>query len=167
MKCVSTRDSMVYRNWKLFKRNYFSPGCCVSNQCCTHWWWWREMRPEGFSHSETLITSGISHYAKWGGKIYDFFLEPCIVFLHSWNRDLSFYSQFNLFLYFTGSVSMYTQKMTTLESGINVAPWINLAPGKFGKKNKHSPIYTLYLYYLNRLYEVWNKAVAPGKKSKN
>jgi hypothetical protein len=34
----------------------------------------------------------------------------------------------------------------TLESGINVAPWINVAPGKFGKKNKHSPIYTLYLY---------------------
>ena len=55
----------------------------------------------------------------------------------------------------------------TLESGINVPPWINVAPGKFGKKNKHSPIYTLYLYYLNRLYEVRNKAVAPGKKSKN
>ena len=50
---------------------------------------------------------------------------------------------------------------STLESGINVAP------GKFGKKNKHSPIYTLYLYYSNRLYEVRNKAVDPGKKSKN
>ena len=35
----------------------------------------------------------------------------------------------------------------TLESGINVPPWINVAPGKFGKKNKRSPIYTLYLYY--------------------
>ena len=58
-------------------------------------------------------------------------------------------------------------KKYTLESGINVAPWINVAPGKFGKKNKHSPIYTLYLYYLNRLYGVRNKAVAPGKKSKN
>ena len=57
--------------------------------------------------------------------------------------------------------------MCTLESGINVAPWINIAPGKFCKKNKRSPIYTLYyLYHLNRLYEVWNKAVAPGKKSK-
>ena len=44
----------------------------------------------------------------------------------------------------------------TLESGINVAPWINIAPGKLGKKNKPSPIYTLY-------YEVRNKAVAPGK----
>ena len=32
---------------------------------------------------------------------------------------------------------------TTLESGINVPPWINIAPGKFGKKNKLSPIYTL------------------------
>ena len=38
----------------------------------------------------------------------------------------------------------------TLESGMNVPPWINVAPGK-----------------LNRLYEVRNKAVAPGKKSKN
>ena len=49
----------------------------------------------------------------------------------------------------------------TLESGINVAPWINIAPGKFGKKNKRSPIYNLYLYYWNRLYELQNKAVAP------
>ena len=55
----------------------------------------------------------------------------------------------------------------TLESGINIPPWINIAPGIFGKKNKRSPIYTLYLHYLNRLYEVRNKAVAPGKKSKN
>ena len=31
---------------------------------------------------------------------------------------------------------------STLESGINVAPWINLASGKFGEKNKQSPIYT-------------------------
>ena len=52
----------------------------------------------------------------------------------------------------------------TLESGINVAPWINGADGKFGKKNKRSPIYTLYLYYWNMLYGVRNKAVAPGKK---
>ena len=59
------------------------------------------------------------------------------------------------------------KKSPTLESGINVAPWINIAPGKFGKKNKHSPIYTLYLYYLNRLYEVRNKAVAPEKKITN
>ena len=57
--------------------------------------------------------------------------------------------------------------MCTLESGINVAPWINIAPGKFGKKNKCSSIYTLYLYYKNRLYGVRNKAVAPGKKSEN
>ena len=55
----------------------------------------------------------------------------------------------------------------TLESEINVPPWINVVLGKFGKKNKRSPIYTLFLYYLNRLYEVRNKAVAPGKKSKN
>ena len=54
----------------------------------------------------------------------------------------------------------------TLESGINVPPWINVAPGKFGKNNKFSPNYTLHLYYLNKLYEVHNKAVAPGKKSK-
>ena len=56
---------------------------------------------------------------------------------------------------------------TDTESGINVPPWINIAPGKCVKKNKRSPIYTLYLYYLNRLYGVRNKAVAPGKKSKN
>ena len=41
----------------------------------------------------------------------------------------------------------YGGQPPTLESGINVAPWINIAPGKFGKKNKRSPIYTLYLYY--------------------
>ena len=50
---------------------------------------------------------------------------------------------------------------------MNVAPWMNIAPGKFGKKNKRIPIYTLYKYYLNRLYGVGNKAVAPGTKSKN
>ena len=59
-----------------------------------------------------------------------------------------------------------SSETSTLESGINVPPWINIDPGKFGKKNKRSPIYSLYLYYLNRLYEVRNKAVAPGKKSK-
>ena len=48
-----------------------------------------------------------------------------------------------------------------LESGINVAS------GKFGKKNKCSPIFTLYSYYYNSLYGVRNKAVAPGKKPKN
>ena len=55
------------------------------------------------------------------------------------------------------------QLTASLESGIYVPPW---ASGKFGKKNKRSPIYTLYLYYLNRLYEVRNKVIAPGKKSK-
>ena len=53
------------------------------------------------------------------------------------------------------------QSYSTVESGINVAPV------KFAKKNKRSTIYTLYLCYLNRLYEVRNKAIAPGKKSKN
>ena len=53
----------------------------------------------------------------------------------------------------------------TLESGMNISPCINVAPGKFAKKNKRSPIYTLYLYYSKRLYEVRNKAEAPGKKS--
>ena len=56
---------------------------------------------------------------------------------------------------------------TTLESRINVLPRINVAPGKFVKKNKRSPIHTLYLYHLNRLYEVGNKALAPEKKTKN
>ena len=44
---------------------------------------------------------------------------------------------------------------------------LNIAPGKFVKKNKHSPIFTLYLYYLDRLYGVRDKTIAPGKKSKN
>ena len=48
-----------------------------------------------------------------------------------------------------------------------IAHNINVAPGKFDKKNKRSPIYSLYLYYLNRLYEVRNKALAPEKKSEN
>ena len=66
-------------------------------------------------------------------------------------------------------IFMYSTQLnkTTLESGINVAPWKNIAPGKFVKKSKRSPIYTLYLYYLNMLYGVRNKAVAPGEKSKD
>ena len=43
--------------------------------------------------------------------------------------------------------SLILNYVGTLESGINVAPWIKVAPGKFGKKNKRSPIYTLYKYY--------------------
>ena len=31
-----------------------------------------------------------------------------------------------------------TTSLTTLESGKNIAPWIKVAPGKFGKKNKCS-----------------------------
>ena len=41
-----------------------------------------------------------------------------------------------------------------------------MAPRKFGKTNKRSPIFTLHLYYLNRLYEVPNKAVVRGKSQK-
>ena len=51
-------------------------------------------------------------------------------------------------------IDIVVLKTSTLESGINVAP------GKFGKKNKRSPIYTLYMLLK---YEVRNKAVAPGK----
>ena len=29
---------------------------------------------------------------------------------------------------------------STLDSGINVAPWINVAPGTFGKNNERSPL---------------------------
>ena len=61
------------------------------------------------------------------------------------NRDLV-----GLFWLRGRSQTTFTRRVnrsSTLESGINVAP------GKFGKKNKRSPIYTLYLYYLNRLYE--------------
>ena len=39
---------------------------------------------------------------------------------------------------------LQTFKLHTLESGINVATWINVATENFGKKNKRSPIYALY-----------------------
>ena len=39
------------------------------------------------------------------------------------------------------------KRLSNLESRINEAPWINVASGKFGKKNKRSPIYILYFYY--------------------
>ena len=47
----------------------------------------------------------------------------------------------------SGRASLPVQLYTTLESGINVAPSISIATGKFGKKNKRSLIHTLYLYY--------------------
>ena len=33
----------------------------------------------------------------------------------------------------------FTEILSTLDSGIKVAPWINVAPGTFVKNNKHSP----------------------------
>ena len=66
----------------------------------------------------------------------------------------------NFFLLFVFSLQWWS----ILESGINISPWVNVAPGKFDKKNKHSPTYTLFFYYFHRLYEVRNKAVAPEKK---
>ena len=54
------------------------------------------------------------------------------------------------FIYLKGFFVKFCQYIwsvfNTLGSGIKVAPWINVAPGKFGKKNKRSPIYTLYLH---------------------
>ena len=60
--------------------------------------------------------------------------------------------------------------MHTLDSGISVAPWINVAPGTFGKNNKHSPLKKHIP--LHQITEFWtflwitlfNKDVAPGKK---
>ena len=98
-------------------------------------------------YSQTICWSQFGWYCLWGGNIL---MARPSTFLESrswWGHDCG--------------------KSTTLESGINIPPWINVAPGKFGKNNKHSPIYTLFIYYLNRLYEVRNKAIAPGKKSKN
>ena len=60
------------------------------------------------------------------------------------SRSLDVTMMDTLSKYGGGSQSGYVH---TLESGINVASWIIVAPGKFGKKNKRSPIYTLYLYY--------------------
>ena len=35
---------------------------------------------------------------------------------------------------------MHLLEGLTLESGIRVAPWINVAPGIFGKNNNNSPL---------------------------
>ena len=35
---------------------------------------------------------------------------------------------------------LLTISKATLESGINVPPWINVAPGTFGKNNRRSPL---------------------------
>ena len=72
-------------------------------------------------------------------------------------------------LKFKKKASIYT----TLDSGINVAPWINVAPGTFGKNNKHSPLKKQIP--LNQITELqlflwitlFNRDVAPGKNSKN
>ena len=60
------------------------------------------------------------------------------------------------------STHILTEKFaSTLESGINVHPWINVSPlENLAKRIIVAPFFTLY-------YEVRNKAVAPGKKSKN
>ena len=60
----------------------------------------------------------------------------------------------------------------TLDSGLSVAPWINLAPGTIGKNNKHSPLKKHIP--LNQITEFWtflwitlfNKDVAPKKIQK-
>ena len=49
--------------------------------------------------------------------------------------------------YYNIFVLFFCLTLPTLDSGINVAPWIKVAPGKLVKKNEHSPIHTLYLYY--------------------
>ena len=54
-------------------------------------------------------------------------------------------------------LALFTTKMASqmvmieyyLESEINVPPWLNVAAGKFDKKNKHSPFYTLFFYLPN------------------
>ena len=42
-------------------------------------------------------------------------------------------------------IPIFGQPYVTSQS--NPQSGINVAPGKFGKKNKRIPIYTLYLYY--------------------
>ena len=63
--------------------------------------------------------------------------------------------------------------LVTLDSGISVAPWINVAPGTFGKNNKHSPLKKrIPLHQITEFQTflwitLFNNDVAPGKKSKN
>ena len=54
----------------------------------------------------------------------------------------------------------------TLDSGINVAPWINVAPGIFGKKNKHIPLHQITELWIFLWITLFNKDIAPGKNPK-
>ena len=68
----------------------------------------------------------------------------------------------------------YSRAETTLDSAIEVATGINVAPGTFGKNIKHSPLnrHPPYLQtedILKTKYALPSliRNVAPGKKSKN
>ena len=37
-------------------------------------------------------------------------------------------------------VNIFKTDLSTLDSGIDITPWINVAPGTFGKNIKHSPL---------------------------
>ena len=82
-----------------------------------------------------------------------------------------FYSYF-AFVNFI-SYYIYLYLIVTIESGINIAPWINVAPGTFGRNNKHSPLkkhiplHQMIDFRTFLWITLFNKDVAPGKNSKN
>ena len=70
-------------------------------------------------------------------------------------RKILKYATNNLFSFYIGAIFIlrkdigvggwsrkwqFSLTLCTLESGINIPPWINIAPGTFGKNNKHSPL---------------------------
>ena len=59
--------------------------------------------------------------------------------LHFWSIKLSFHT-LSMEIHYINVLDSYAEIKITLESGINVPPWINIAPATFGKNNKHSPL---------------------------
>ena len=66
-----------------------------------------------------------------------------IFLIGGWSEAEGFYLKIvpNCLIYGQSSADL-----CTLESGINVPPWINIAPGTFGKNNKHSPLLNSRLF---------------------
>ena len=57
------------------------------------------------------------------------------------DHQIEWKSHFSLLSFYAERiVERSTWHLHTLESGIDVAPWINVAPGTFGKCNKCSPL---------------------------
>ena len=73
---------------------------------------------------------------------------------------------------FFNQLNGFVRKMTTLDSGIDKVPGINVAPRTFGKNNKYSPLkkhiplHQMIDFRTFLWITLFNKDVAPGKNSK-